>query len=169
LRTATACSTQASSKAADFSPSGSHTIVRLRFGHLPPLLAQGVGEGVASIGDLRRSVEHGIPVAQRFESAGLADVGHAEGDDGFAQTLDDRRVCHGVADAQPRQTVGLGEGAQQHEVRIVPDEVEAAHPVGDGGELPIGFVEGDEDMCGHPIEERAHLGIAQHRTRRVVR
>jgi hypothetical protein len=108
-------------------------------------------------------------MVEGFEGGGLADIGDAEGDDGLEQAFDDRRVGHGVADSQPGQPVGLGEGAQQHEIRIVADQDHTIGAAGSRGELPVGLVEGDEHMGRHPIEEVPHFVIAQHRAGRVVR
>ena len=49
------------------------------------------------------------------------------------------------------------------------DELEAVDGAGRVRELPVRFVEGDDDMVGDRGEEFAHLGVAEHRAGRVVR
>ena len=71
-----------------------------------------------------------------------------EGQHGLADRLGDRVVADQEADAQARQAVGLGEGAQDGHVGAVAVEVDAVGDVGVADVLAVGLVEDDQAVAG---------------------
>ena len=81
----------------------------------------------------------------------------------------DRLVRHGVADPQPGEPVGLGEGAQHDDVRVGLVDGQRVRGVGRVDELEVGLVDDDEHVARHAGEEGLELGRADRRAGRVVR
>ena len=105
---------------------------------------------------------------ERRHGRSLRDRVHAERRRRLAQGGRDRRVRHGIADAKAGQAVGLGEGAQHHDVGAVTVELEAARRLLVGDELDVGLVDDDEHAGGHVVEEPQQLGMRDHRAGGVV-
>jgi hypothetical protein len=63
-----------------------------------------------------------------------------------------------VAGAQSRQPVGLGEGAQQHQVGVAAQQVDGGVGVAEGErELAVGLVEDHRAVAGDALQERLDL------------
>ena len=100
----------------------------------------------------------------------LSEAVDAEGDGRLAQSRGDGLMGHRVPDAQAREPVRLGEGAQHDDVRMPRcQHARTVDRVGVGDELGVGLVEDDEHVTGDAREERVERRLRDDRAGRVVR
>ncbi len=105
---------------------------------------------------------------ERGDGRGLGDPGDTERQRHRAQRGGDRLLRHGVPDPEAGQPVGLGEGPEQHDVRVGAVRRDAVDLVVHPHELDVRLVDDDEHVLGHPRQERVEVGLGHRRPGRVV-
>jgi hypothetical protein len=94
---------------------------------------------------------------------------HAEGKHGLADGVSDRRVPDEEPNAQPGQPVGLGERAENRDVRAVAVQVNAVRYRFITNVLAVRLVEHDQAVPGYLVQEGHELALCYDRAGRVVR
>ncbi len=144
--------------------------VALRVGQAPALVGEGCGHPATLRDDGLDPLEQGGLLLERGDGGGLRDRRDPERKRAGAHGRGDLGVGHDVADAEPGQPVGLGEGPHRHHVGPGAHQVDAVEPlvVGEPHELAVGLVDDHHDVRRHPVEERLELGPPDRRAGRVV-
>ena len=113
---------------------------------------------------------HLVLVLERLDRRGLggrvAEERLADLVDRGAERL---RAAQRVAHAQAAEPVDLRERPQQHEVRVLGEQLDRVLGVLQQRELDVGLVEDHGDVARDPRDERRDLGERQRRRGRVVR
>ncbi len=99
-----------------------------------------------------------VLVGERLDRGGL---GERVAEERLAHLVDRARevlrAAQREADAQPAETVDLGEGAQQHEVGMAVEQLDRGVGVVEQVELAVGLVEDHADVRGDLGDERGDL------------
>ena len=137
-------------------------------GHVPARAAQS-GRDAVALGDQGVDPSHQLGLGlQRRDRGRLGDGRDAERQRHRSQGRGDVRLRDGVADPEPGQAVGLGEGAEQHHVGPAGEGRETVDRVGHPDELDVGLVDDRHHVVGDAGEERVELGLGDGRAGRVV-
>ena len=116
-------------------------------------------------GDPRLHLVGGV---QRSDGGLLGQGGHGERKGGPAQSFCDVRSRHGVPHPQAGESVGLGERAQDADVRVLAVERQGVGAAACLGVFHVGLVDHHEDVGADGPEERLQAFMADGHAGRVV-
>ncbi len=115
--------------------------------------AEGLFKELQAVGIVLTGLLHVGRVVQGGEAGGLGEGIDVEGLADFFEGGDEGGMSDAVAEAQTGEAVDFGEGAEENEVWFFGAADEREEILGQGQELDIGLVEGDEDVGRDLIEQ----------------